>query len=94
MYTTICHDLCYAKKAWPSTLVDPCYLSGPHQKKRDRGNGKVVISAHVGLRRCSCGQCLTSGEIISNSQKGGIASSLTLLGSLGGGGGGEGGFSF
>jgi hypothetical protein len=28
MNTTIRHELCHARKAWPGTLVDPCLLSG------------------------------------------------------------------
>jgi hypothetical protein len=27
-YTTIRHELHYARKAWPRTLVEPCFLSG------------------------------------------------------------------
>jgi hypothetical protein len=28
MYTTICHELSHARKAWSEALVDPCLLSG------------------------------------------------------------------
>ena len=28
MYTTICHELRHARKAWPGILVGPCLLSG------------------------------------------------------------------
>ncbi len=28
MQTSICHELRYARKAWPGTLVQPCLLSG------------------------------------------------------------------
>jgi hypothetical protein len=28
MYTTSCHELRHARKAWPGIIVDPCLLSG------------------------------------------------------------------
>ncbi len=72
--------------AWYSSRPMTSLWSLP-KKKRESWNGKVVISVHVRWRRCSCGLCLTSVEIISNFQKTGIASLVKTPRTWGGGGG-------
>jgi hypothetical protein len=50
MYTTLCHELCHARKAWPGTLVDPGLLSG----------WVFVINADIFEKEAGC---FSSGEI-------------------------------
>ncbi len=52
MYTTIRHELHHARKAWPVTLVDPCFLSG--HVCSERGRDKCQRIQKVELRKyCS-----------------------------------------
>ncbi len=44
MCTTICHELCHGKKAWPGTLVDPCPFSLITPRDENMGGGGGVNS--------------------------------------------------